>query len=267
LKKTREAAQRARDLDPSLAEPDATLGYVAFYDGSLKDAAALLQRSLDLNPNLAFAHRYYAPVLSAQGRPDLGLEAARRAVELDPLSLVNCSVYARALANAQRYAEAVEASARAIRLETGSGPLTHWPRPIALWVLGRRPEAIDEARIVLRSDMRGAFDAEALWVLHAAGLRDEVANNLKKIGAQTAADSYLRGFNLVAVGRPDEAWPFLLRTPRGNALNFLHYSVVFDSVRQDSRFPQLIVQLGYAEEYKVARATLARMLGERVTPK
>src|SRR6185436_3497059 len=104
----------------------------------------------------------------------------------------------------------------------------------------------------------GIAGSEVLWVLHAGGQKTEARRFQEALDVKLSPESYVRGFDLVAVGRTEEVWPFLQRTPRGNALNLLYYSPLFDAVRDDPRFQQLLAKLGCAEEYKVGRETLTR---------
>ena len=83
------AALKAIQLDPSLAEPHASLGMISFF--SDWDGAAAEQefrRSIALQPNYATAHHWYALDLAAMGRFPEALSEAERAEQLDPLSLI-----------------------------------------------------------------------------------------------------------------------------------------------------------------------------------
>src|ERR1700733_13717684 len=89
LPRARDAAMKAIQLDPSLAEPHAALGMVAcHYDYDWPTAEREYQKAFELNPSYARAHQYYALGLMAHGRfAEAGkqLAIARR---LDPLALI-----------------------------------------------------------------------------------------------------------------------------------------------------------------------------------
>jgi TolB-like protein/DNA-binding winged helix-turn-helix (wHTH) protein/tetratricopeptide (TPR) repeat protein len=89
LPRARDAALKALQLDPSLAEPHAALGMVAcHYDYDWPTADREYKKAFELNPNYASAHQYYALGLMAHGRfaeANAQLETARR---LDPLALI-----------------------------------------------------------------------------------------------------------------------------------------------------------------------------------
>ena len=89
LPRARDAALKALQLDPSLAEPHAALGMVAcHYDYDWPTAEREYKKAFELNPNYASAHQYYALGLMAHGRfaeAEAQLDTARR---LDPLALI-----------------------------------------------------------------------------------------------------------------------------------------------------------------------------------
>ena len=89
LPRARDAALKALQLDPSLAEAHAALGMVAGnYDYDWPTAEREYKKAFELNPSYASAHQYYALGLMAHGRfaeAKTQLDTARR---LDPLALI-----------------------------------------------------------------------------------------------------------------------------------------------------------------------------------
>ncbi len=87
--RARAAARKALELDPTLAEAHASLGFaLMYYDWNFSGAEAEYKRAIQLNPNYPIAHQWYAYLLMAIERP-LG-EAEREiaaAKSLDPLSV------------------------------------------------------------------------------------------------------------------------------------------------------------------------------------
>src|SRR5207244_2828507 len=87
--KAKTAAQRALELDDSLAEAHSALGavnYVSEYQWA--DSEKEFQRAIQLKPNYAPAHWQYGWLLIVTGRLDEAQQQMERAVELDPLSAV-----------------------------------------------------------------------------------------------------------------------------------------------------------------------------------
>ena len=89
LPRARDAALKALQLDPSLAEAHAALGMVAcHYDYDWPTAEREYKKAFELNPSYASAHQYYALGLMAHGHfaeANAQLDIARR---LDPLALI-----------------------------------------------------------------------------------------------------------------------------------------------------------------------------------
>jgi TolB-like protein/Flp pilus assembly protein TadD len=87
--KAKEAADKALELDHTLAEPHATLGLIKIQtDYDWAGAEYELQRAIELNPNSPTAHHWYSFYLRFQGKLDDALAESMLALELDPLSLV-----------------------------------------------------------------------------------------------------------------------------------------------------------------------------------
>ena len=85
----RSAALSAIHLDPTLAEPHASLGMIYFFtDWNLSAAEQEFEHAIQLNPNYATAHHWYALDLAAMGRFPQALYEIHLAQKLDPLSLI-----------------------------------------------------------------------------------------------------------------------------------------------------------------------------------
>jgi len=80
-----DAARKAIELDDSLAEAHASLGFCLFH-GSLKFAAGLAEfrRAVQLNPNYVTAHHWYANALLSVGNFEEASLESDRARQLDP---------------------------------------------------------------------------------------------------------------------------------------------------------------------------------------
>jgi tetratricopeptide (TPR) repeat protein len=106
--KARAAAQKALEIDFTLAEPHATLAVVlSEYDFNFAEAEKEFKRAIEINLNYASAHQWYAEYLMTMGRFDETIAEAMRAQQLEPLSLIINSVLGLAYNNAGRYDEAI----------------------------------------------------------------------------------------------------------------------------------------------------------------
>ncbi len=88
LERTRDAINRALELDPDLAEAHWTNGHFLWEHQFEMDAAdRAFQKGRDLNPNLAMQQLIYSYYLQSMGRYDEGAAVVKKAIDLDPNSL------------------------------------------------------------------------------------------------------------------------------------------------------------------------------------
>ena len=86
--KVRSAALRAVELDPSLAEPHATLGYLkTLVDWDWEGASQEFLTALELNDNYSTAHHWYAFYLSTVGESKAAIEEILKARDSEPFRL------------------------------------------------------------------------------------------------------------------------------------------------------------------------------------
>ena len=269
--RARAEAQRAIDLEPTLAEPHAVLGYGLLFENRLAESEQEFQRALALNPNDPVVRCWHANILTAMGRIDQSLPEYEKTAELDPLWFINYQVYLRVLVLAQRYGDALNAATRAAALRTETDifiPSLGYVAEASL-ALGRKDEAVETARQVRRNgELRPRWDADAhaIFVLREAGFGREAEDYAKEVFARLPSASYMRGYILAALGHFDEALPFL-EQPQPGSLPGIYWGTMWDRWREDPRFGQILAKNGRTEEYKVARAMLAQMLQERATKK
>ena len=84
----RRHALRALELDTSLTEAHASLGFVKLYfDWDWPGAEAAFQHAIALDPNQPAAHQWHSIYLLVAGRPSEALRAIETAQQRDPLSL------------------------------------------------------------------------------------------------------------------------------------------------------------------------------------
>jgi tetratricopeptide (TPR) repeat protein len=84
--KIRSAAQRAIELNPSLAEPHAALAGLKELDWDWAGAESGYRKAIELNPNEPTSHHWYANMLRALGRTKEAAAENEKALALDPAS-------------------------------------------------------------------------------------------------------------------------------------------------------------------------------------
>jgi tetratricopeptide (TPR) repeat protein len=116
--KARNAANKALQIDPNLAEAYASLGAVNFrHEWNWREAEGNFLRSISLDADYAPAHQWYAGLLSAEGKHDTALLEIQKALELDPFSLSINADYGKYLYLAHRFDESVVLYHKTLELE------------------------------------------------------------------------------------------------------------------------------------------------------
>ncbi|HEV8075621.1 MAG TPA: tetratricopeptide repeat protein [Candidatus Acidoferrum sp.] len=140
----RDAALRALQLDPSLAEAHTALGKIRMVlEWDWAGAESEFKRAIELNPSYAAGHTWYAHYLVAVGRYDEGAVEAKRSLELDPLSQFTRDLAEWACYLARHYDLAIQQSRRSLELSPES-PWAHFDLGQTYEQTGRSDEAIQE---------------------------------------------------------------------------------------------------------------------------
>src|SRR4029079_6867754 len=83
-----EAARRAVELDPQLAEANGSLGFILSHSGDVQEGLRYLKKAVELNPGHADVWNILGRSLYALERIPEALEAIEKSVNLDPLSMM-----------------------------------------------------------------------------------------------------------------------------------------------------------------------------------
>jgi serine/threonine-protein kinase len=122
--RAREAADRAVELAPDLAEGHASVGLIAMeFDWDFERAEKAFARARELNSGYLPAWHWAADLGTILGDMETAIAFARRATELDPVSPLSWWALGAALAVDGQLQEALVATRRAADLAPGAGPL------------------------------------------------------------------------------------------------------------------------------------------------
>ncbi len=109
LQKAREAAEKAVEFGPDLAESHTSLGYVYYLELQIENGRKEFETAIDLDPDYATAHHWYGELLSKQeGRHEDGIVELTKALELDPYSAIINLDLADVLSLNKEYEKAIE---------------------------------------------------------------------------------------------------------------------------------------------------------------
>jgi TolB-like protein/Tfp pilus assembly protein PilF len=152
--KIRSAAQRAIELDPTLAEPHAALAVLKEEaDWDWAGAEAEYRKAIGLNPNDATSHHWYAILLENLGRPKEALPENEKALALDPASPQINANHADVLIHLHRSEDAVADLTRLIAANPEFPP-NYGYRASAYWRMGNQDSYVADAVMSMKKNGR-----------------------------------------------------------------------------------------------------------------
>lgn len=251
LPEASENAKRAIQLDPTLAEPHATLGLVYEFQWNWDEAERELKRSIELNPNYATAHHWYSRFLRVRGRYDEALAEIRKAQAADPLSLIIAENVAQNLLEKGDTDADIEQCRRTIDLDPQFWAI-HLRLAAALLEKGQKEEGLAEAAkaadLVNRATVTMGFLGYAQAV---AGRREDALATAKELEQRFAAgegDGVRIASVFVGLGDKDRVFEWLEKDFQAKrpSLVEIFQEHEFKSLRGDPRFKDLVKRMGLA---------------------
>ena len=251
LSGAKKAALKAIELDDALAEPHASLAFIAeTYEWDWPTAEREYKQALELNPGYAQAHNWYGGYLTYTGRFNEGIAEAIRARELDPLSLpLNNALAGRLLAGG-RNDEALRQVQKTLELDDHFAP-AHQTLGWIYLHSGKQNEAIREFQNAL--ELSGASDTDIrldLGFAYAVSGKPEEARRillkLEQMQQQGVVPSASVAILYGALGESSEAFAWLEKAyqERDPQLTYLKAGRRFEPMRKDPRFGQFVRRIG-----------------------
>jgi TolB-like protein/Tfp pilus assembly protein PilF len=258
MPRAKAAALRALEIDDSLAEAHSSLAMILHrYDWDWRGAEQNYKRAIELNPNNARPHLWYGWLLMSEGRREESLmelkEADDVAKKIDPLGLVDIRAsVANSLYMAREYDRAIEACRKASELNPGYF-LLHY-------VLGRsyaQKRMYAKAVGVLEKAVNSA--ASNLLLLSALGHTYALSGNKAKALAilkelkELRNKRYIPAIYLAVIyaglSDKDQAFAWLEKNyqERSDGMTYLKIERLFDSLRSDPRYPDLMKRVGFSD--------------------
>jgi len=246
----RSAAFSAIQLDPTLAEPHASLGMIYFFtDWKLDEAEREFERAIQLNPNYATAHHWYALDLAAMGRFPQALYEIHLAQKLDPLSLIIGTNVGWIEYLARDYAAATHDLHRVLELDPNFVRARTRLGMVEM-ATGDYAAAIADLQQALRFSgdedpwVVGLLgDAQARSGNRAAAQRD--LDDLRRRSATQYVPPISRGLVLVGLQRKPDALVALAQAVDDHSTSMVYARVdpSLDSMRDDAGFRNLLAQI------------------------
>ncbi len=247
--RARAAARRAIQIEETLAEPHATLGYLkTLYEWDWPGAEREFRRAIELNPEYGTAHHWYAYYLQTVGSMPQALAEIRRAWELDPLSPIISAEVAYFYSLTRQYEKAVQEARKALEMDS-EFPLTYTILARAYALQGKESEARAAVEQALRLSKRGAHAlSDGGSVLAFLGRGEEARKLLHEL-LDRAANEYvfpaLPALIYACLGEKDRAFEYYEKAIEERSLvaSWLR-DPLLDGIRSDPRFPKLFERMG-----------------------
>lgn len=248
--KAKAAAERALELDSSLAEPHTALGkYRNYWEWNRPEAEREYRRAIELKPNYATAHHWLGTDLLAQEkRFDEAIVEAKRAEELDPLSAIIETNFADTYWFARRYDEAIAKYRQALTIDPNFY-FAHSELANVFAIKGMYAEAVAEDRKALELADDPITKGYLAYSLAKAGQRAEAMKLLDELNRERSAgyvSPYALAVACIGLGQKDQAFSWLEKDAdeHGTTAAYDGVDPMLDDLRSDARFSDLLKRVG-----------------------
>jgi TolB-like protein/Tfp pilus assembly protein PilF len=249
LPRAKAAAEKAVELDDSLAEAHASLGLVYYSDFQPAESAKEFERAIELNPNYASAHHWYGRLtLVMQGQLDHAMVEAKRAYELDPVSSIIHTDFGGVCLMARRYDQAIEQLRATVEIDPEFYG-AHRFLGLALELKGDIGLAISEYKRALELSDDPAGLGFLGHALASTGRKNEARQILAELN-EAAKTRYVQAYAFavvhLALGEKDNALEWLEKAAQQRGatyFNFIKADPYLDPLRGDPRFEALVAKV------------------------
>lgn len=255
IPKARAAALKALQLDNSLAEAHTALALITEnYDWDWQTAEKEFRLAIQLDPNYPTAHHWYAEYLAWEGRFPEAFAESERARQLDPLSLIIATDHAAILYESRQYDRSIEELRTVLQIQPD------FPRAGSILISSYANTGQFEAALKEIQNWRRTGDSPGLLALQA--YLYQRAGNLRM------ARRSLAEFERASIQHPHDPTPFPLAIvvsmasgqrdqvfavlqkaylARSNTLTGLKVDPLYDPLRSDPRFQDLLRRVGLSQ--------------------
>ncbi len=247
--KVKAAASKALELDDTLGEAHTSLAFAKFREWDWAGAEREFKRAIELNASYPTAHAWYGEYLMVLGRFDAALAEMNRANELNPLSpAINLALGTR-FYYARQYPQAIEQCQKTLAMD-GGFLAAHVFLGRAYLQKAAYAEGVADFRKALQLSDGDTNELAALGLALASSHQEaearKIVDQLKERSQQTYVQPMWVAVIYLALGNKDQAFDWIQKAydDRSAWLVYLKVDPLFDGVRQDARFTDLLRRIG-----------------------
>jgi serine/threonine protein kinase/Tfp pilus assembly protein PilF len=250
MPKAKVAAAKALELNNRLAEAEVSLGYASFtFDWNWMAAEKHFQRALALNRSYVMNHGFYALYHGSLGRSEEALAEARSALDLDPVSPAASHILSVQLYLAREFDQAIQQCRWTLEMEPNYA--------VAYAVLGQAylskglcREALPHLDKYLALSRHAPASLALLAYSHARlGERTQalrMLDELRSVSQKVFVPAFFVALVHAGLEDRDQSFIWLQRAfeERFNRLAYLRVEALWDPLRSDPRFAELVRKVG-----------------------
>jgi serine/threonine protein kinase/Tfp pilus assembly protein PilF len=252
MPKAREAAQKALKLDPNLAEAYVSLGLVALsYDWDRLATKKYFEKALELNPNSSAAYQWFEFYWTyMMGDLETATAQLEKALELDPLNFL---IRIR-LGFMDVFKDDQESAINKFEALYDFEPnylLLYLSLATAYALKGDYDEALAYGKKMLEAGPRAVASVGNMgWFYAMAGKKEqayELLAELEERSKKGYVSSFWTALIYIALGETDKSFAWFEKAYEERDSNMIYLTVVpvFDHVRSDPRYKQLLLKMGH----------------------
>jgi serine/threonine protein kinase/tetratricopeptide (TPR) repeat protein len=249
LAKARIAAEKALALDDKSAEAHASMGGIHWLSLEFGPAGSEIRRALELNPNFRNAHELNGAYLRTLGRYREALDEIHRSLELDPLSTVSNYLEGDIFFSQHDYNGAIAQEEKTLEIDPNFA-LAYSVLHDCYDAQGMYDKAVDAYERLFTLNGAPALAEELKRVYATSGI-----NGAREWWIQQRSDPsrppyspYTVAINYLGLGDKDKAFVWLEKAYQQRDIAFIGFKdPVFDSVRSDPRYIDLLHRIGFPQ--------------------
>jgi serine/threonine protein kinase/Tfp pilus assembly protein PilF len=251
MPKAREAAQKALALDPNLAEAYVSLGLVALsYDWDRKATKKYFQKAIEINPNSMSAHQWFEFYWTYM-MADLDTATAHleRALELDPLNFLLKVRLGFMDIFSGDFDRAINQFKALLEFEPNFA-LLYLSFATVYALKGDYDEALTYGEKMFEFGPRTvAYVGNMGWLCAIAGKKDKAYEFLAELEERSKkgyVSSFWTALIYIGLGEIDKSFQWFEKAYEERDGNMIYFTVppIFDPVRADPRYKQLLIKMG-----------------------